>query len=136
MNAAQTDLIQYRMERAKSTLRDAELLRGQGGSLWSVANRAYYAMFYAALAMLLTQGKGASKHSGVLSLFDLLFVKTGRFPKEFSRLFHRAFELRQMGDYRDLLELDEQQVDELLAGARRFVAAVESTLRDYLERDL
>jgi uncharacterized protein (UPF0332 family) len=37
-------------------------------------SRAYYAMFYAALALLTSLGKGASKHSGALALFDQLFV--------------------------------------------------------------
>lgn len=34
-------LIRYRMERARATLRDALLLMSQGGSHWSVVNRAY-----------------------------------------------------------------------------------------------
>ena len=43
----QQDLIAYRLERARETLRDAELLFDQGGM-----NRAYYAMFYTVLALL------------------------------------------------------------------------------------
>jgi hypothetical protein len=44
-------------------------------------NRAYYAMFYAVLA-LLAQGKQEnSKHSGAIALFDKDFVKLGIFKK-------------------------------------------------------
>lgn len=58
-------LIQYRLERAGETLRDAHLLLDKGGSSASVVNRAYYAMFYAVLALLITIEEGTSKHNGV-----------------------------------------------------------------------
>jgi uncharacterized protein (UPF0332 family) len=40
-------------------------------------NRAYYAIFYAANAMLATKGLERSKHSGVIATFRQHFVKTG-----------------------------------------------------------
>ena len=116
------------MERARETLQDAHLLLQQGGSPGSIINRAYYAMFYAALALLTTLGKGASKHSGVISLFDQLFVKTGDFPKNMSKAIHKAFDLRQIGDYRELIELDQEQAQEVMLSAEQFVNAVEEYL--------
>ncbi len=121
-------LIAYRMERARETLRDAHLLINQGGSPWSVINRAYYAMFYAVLALLTTLGKGSSKHSGVISQFDQLFIKTGEFPKTMSKDLHKAFGLRQIGDYRELIVLDREQEEEILRSADQFVEAVEKHL--------
>ncbi|MGE5588787.1 MAG: HEPN domain-containing protein [Clostridia bacterium] len=45
-------LIRYRLEQAYSALRQAEILAREAE--WSgVVNRAYYAMFYASLALLL-----------------------------------------------------------------------------------
>jgi len=43
-------LINYRMERAHQTLNAAQLLYEQSADSASIVNRAYYAMFYAALA--------------------------------------------------------------------------------------
>ena len=40
------DLIQYRLERARESLRDAEILFENEGSPVSVVNRAYYSIFY------------------------------------------------------------------------------------------
>lgn len=57
-------LIQYRMERAFQTLNAAQLLREQNADTASIVNRAYYAMFYAALALLATIGEETSKHGG------------------------------------------------------------------------
>lgn len=119
----QQGLISYRLERARETLRDAELLFDQGGM-----NRAYYAMFYVVLALLIMVGVGTSKHSGVIALFDEHFVRPGKFPKEMSKVLHRAFDLRQIGDYRELLTLDEAQAEEILDAAKVFVHAVEQFL--------
>jgi len=117
-------LIDYRMERTRETLQDARLLLKLGGSPGSIINRAYYAMFYATLALLTTLGKGASKHSGVISHFDKSFVKTGKFPKDMSKALHKAFDLRQIGDYRELIELDKEQAQEVVRSAEQFVDAV------------
>ncbi|NJN63373.1 MAG: hypothetical protein HC795_19310 [Coleofasciculaceae cyanobacterium RL_1_1] len=42
-------------------------------------------MFYALLGLLATKGLGTSKHSGVISLFDREFVRTGIFPRGYRR---------------------------------------------------
>jgi uncharacterized protein (UPF0332 family) len=66
------DLIQYRLESAREMLRDAQLLKENDGSPKSIVNRAYYAVFYASLALLVTADVEPSKHSGVLAKFDEL----------------------------------------------------------------
>lgn len=128
MNDYRRTLIRYRMERARATLQDALLLRTQSGSSWSVVNRAYYAMFYATIALLLHIGQSSSKHSGVIRLFDQHFIKTGTLSPEMSRWLHRAFELRQIGDYHETAELEEQQIDLLLQQAEQFIRQVDEYL--------
>ncbi len=121
-------LISYRLRRARETLRDAHVLWGQGGSPGSVINRSYYAMFYAVLALLTTLGKGSSKHSGVISLFDQYFVKSGELPEAMSKALHKAFDMRQIADYRELYPLEREQAEEALGSADRFVEAVDKYL--------
>lgn len=65
------DLLRYRMEQAHETLREGEILLGEA-ALRGTINRAYYAMFYALLALLAMKQLGTSKHSSALSLFDSL----------------------------------------------------------------
>lgn len=74
-------LVAYRLKEAHEVLLDAQKLLRDHGSPRSVVNRAYYAMFYAVLALLATIGIGSAKHSGVIALFDLHFVKTGVYGK-------------------------------------------------------
>jgi uncharacterized protein (UPF0332 family) len=123
-------LISYRLEQAQTALDDAKyLLEGQR-SPQGIINRSYYAMFYAAIALLQKIGKIPSKHAGVISLFDTEFVKKGIFPKELSRDFHRAFELRQVSDYRTTKPLQRDQAQQVWNKAVDLVQAV----KDYLQK--
>ncbi len=125
------DLIQYRLESAREMLRDAQLLMENGGSPKSIVNRAYYAVFYAALALLVTADVEPGKHTGVLAKFDELFVRQGIFAKEMSRILHHAFDMRQAGDYQKSRVITSEKADEVLHSAEEFVSTIESKLADY-----
>lgn len=124
MNSDQLpELLRYRIEQAHEGLSDAKTLFANG-SLRGTINRAYYAMFYAVLALLATRQLGTSKHSGAIALFDREFVKTGIFSTELSKTLHLAFDRRQTHDYGELIELDKQAVEETLQTAQHFVLVV------------
>ena len=71
---------------------------------------------------------GTSKHIGSISLFDREFIKTGIFDKNMSKSLHRAFELRQKGDYMEDAEVTQKDVDDILPQAIDFV----KNIKDYL----
>jgi uncharacterized protein len=85
-------------------------------------------MFYAVLALLQKFEKQPRKHSGVIALFDAEFVKKEIFPIEFSKHFHRAFELRQVSDYHASEPVRLEDVDELIENAASFVRGIEKYL--------
>ena len=122
-------LVSYRLEQAQTALDDAKYLMEGERSSQSIINRSYYAMFYAAIALLQKIGKIPSKHAGVISLFDTEFVKKGIFQKELSKDFHKAFELRQASDYRTTKTLKREQAEQIWSKAIHFVQAI----RDYLK---
>lgn len=122
------DLIQYRLESAREMLRDAQLLRENGGSPKSIVNRAYYEVFYASLALLVTANVEPVKHSGVLAKFDELFIRQGIFSKEMSRILHHAFDMRQVGDYQKSRVITEEQAVEVLKSAEDFVRTIEEKI--------
>ena len=121
-------LIGYRLVEAREALEDANFLLTAGRPHRTIINRCYYAMFYAALALLQSVGKTSSKHAGVLSLFDREFVLKGVFPKELSRDFRRAFDLRQTSDYAVGSPIDPPLVTNTYQAAVRFV----ETMTKYL----
>jgi uncharacterized protein (UPF0332 family) len=123
------DLSIYRLSQAQESLREAQVLLREGMSLRSVMNRLYYAMFYAVLALLQTKQLGTSKHSGAIALFDREFVKTGIFPKEMSKALHRAFELRQKGDYLEDMEIARADIDEVTPLAEEFIRMATAVIK-------
>jgi uncharacterized protein (UPF0332 family) len=123
-------LVAYRLEQADESLEAASILLDQGLIRPSV-NRAYYAMFYAVLALLAGRKKETSKHSGAISLFDREFVKTGIFPKDLSRWLHGAFDLRQRTDYETQLQVSKEESIRILTEAREFVAEVKAKILDH-----
>jgi uncharacterized protein (UPF0332 family) len=121
-------LIRYRLEQAQVALDDAKFLIDGKRSPQSIVNRSFYAMFYAALALLQKAGKVPSKHTGVISLFDTEFALKGVFPKELSKDFHKAFELRQISDYKVVEVLSPEKAQDTWNKAVRFVQAVKKYL--------
>ena len=67
MNEDLYALVSYRLEEAHESLEEAVLLL-EGHKPRGALSRAYYAMFYATLALLTTKSLGASKHSGVIRI--------------------------------------------------------------------
>jgi uncharacterized protein (UPF0332 family) len=124
-------LIKHRLDQAQTALDDAKFLCEGKRSSQSILNRAYYAMFYAALARLQKIGKVPSKHTGVISLFDTEFVIKGIFTKELSKNFHKLFEMRQVSDYKTSDETTAEQVEDAIKRAGLFV---ESVIK-YIETD-
>jgi uncharacterized protein (UPF0332 family) len=106
----------------------------EGGFYGIAVNRAYYAFFYAATALLLTLDITRSKHSGVLAAFRQHFVKPGEFAAQASRDYGEAFELRNMADYEMLGEAGEAQARATVERAQRFLERCEAYLaeRGYL----
>ena len=121
-------LIRYRVEQAQVALDDAKYLLEGDRSPQSIVNRSYYAMFYAALALMQKISKAPSKHSGVISLFDKEFVMKGIFEKELSKDFHKAFELRQTFDYKVIKNIGLDKAAEIYQKAVIFVKEVDKYL--------
>lgn len=126
----QIQLSRYRLKQAAESIDEAVCLLSGKESPRSIINRAYYAMFYSVLALIVFEPYSSSKHSGVLSYFNKKFIKEGIFSEELGRSINKAFELRQEGDYREYVELTYEQVKPFMEEARVFVQKV----KDYLEK--
>jgi len=123
------ELVRHRMEQAHAALTDAKFLLDGQRTPQSVINRSYYAMFYAALALLQTIGKTPSKHTGVIGIYDTEFMRKGVFPKESSIAFHDAFDARLVSDYQPVRDATRDEAAPILARAQGFVAEVDSYLK-------
>jgi uncharacterized protein (UPF0332 family) len=119
------ELARHRIARANDALSDANLLMEQR-HFTGALNRLYYAAFYAARALLATKTLDSSRHSGVISLFQEHFVKTGLISTDIARALPRAFEKRQTSDYGDFIEPSREEVLSLFEQVKVFVASCEA----------
>ncbi len=94
----------------------------------TAVNRAYYAIFYAASALLWTRGISRSKHAGVISAFREYFVKPGIIEREYSDLYGAVMESRISSDYEIMLGADRPITQKALDAARRFVDRIAAYL--------
>jgi uncharacterized protein (UPF0332 family)/predicted nucleotidyltransferase len=115
---------------AWQALRTAESEFVQAKDYQVVANRAYYAIFYAANAMLATLGRQRSKHPLVMSLFRELFVKSGAVEPAFIRDYEETMKRRHMSDYDLNVLISADYVRVGLEAAQRFTSRVERYLSE------
>ena len=74
MKSAVKELIKGYIQKAEGKLGVARRLFASG-DYEDAVSRAYYAVYHATQALLLTEGQRAETHRGVITLFGLLFVK-------------------------------------------------------------
>lgn len=122
------DLANYRLERAKLDLADAELLF-QENSLLSANNRAYYAIFHALRAVLATARIDFKKHKDVIAYFNQYYVKTEIFPKIISKKISIASRTREDSDYDDEYIADASQTQSQIESAQYIIKLVEEYLQ-------
>lgn len=123
MTEPQDDLVRNRLQRAVETLDEARVL-SEAGRWRGYVNRLYYACFYAVSALLLKHGLTSSKHTGVRSLFNLHFVKTGKVAPKLGQFYNELFQHRQEGDYMDSVNFEEEGVRPWLEFAGEFLKEI------------
>ena len=118
--------------KAKRFLRSAEVLL-LDGDYDSCVSRCYYAMFFMAEAVLLSQGLKASSHKGVISLFGEQFIKRGILRKELGRTLNDTYDSRQIGDYAIGFMITKDEAESRLKKARSFVTEVGLYLEEVIK---
>jgi uncharacterized protein (UPF0332 family) len=130
MTSGETDSqeIQLYLDAAREALASAKL-NLDNDFFTTAASRTYYAVFYAASALLKAKGLAYSKHTAVLSAFRQHFIKTGIFPTKISDFYKIAFDTRQVGDYELATQFESEILRTNLAEAKTFVKEVERWLQ-------
>ncbi len=122
-------LIKYRINRAEETLDDAKLAI-ENNRLHLAANRIYYSVFYVVSALALKKGFTTSKHSQLLGWFNKEIVKAGLVDKKLGKFYLDAFEMRQEGDYDDLVSFDLTYIKDKFEIAQEFVKRIKKLIND------
>jgi uncharacterized protein (UPF0332 family) len=123
--------VREELEVAKARLKAAKLLF-EKGMLEDAVNRAYYAFFHAAKAMLNTLGFDAKTHAGLISEFGLRIIKTKMLDKKFAQYFRRAFEMRESSDYEIGIVFGKDEVQLLIRNAEEFLKKAQKFVEERL----
>jgi len=125
--SSKQDYVDYRMSQARETLEAARsLARDQHWN--SVINRLYYSCFYAISALLFENDINARSHSGIKHQFGLHFVKPGLIDKRTTETYINLFDFRQMGDYADFTDFNEEKTVPLIPQVESLLDRIEELI--------
>ena len=91
-------------------------------------SRAYYSMFYAAKAVLLTKDIITRTHRGTISQLNSNFVRVGEFEEMVWKYLPLSETLREEADYSITKRITQEESDEILIGAQIFIQRCESLI--------
>ncbi|MBC8506250.1 MAG: HEPN domain-containing protein [Chloroflexi bacterium] len=117
------------LEKAARAIDAAEMLL-QNDHIEFAVGRVYYAMFYAAEALLNEKDLQFSKHGGVHGAFGKHFVKTGLFDPKYHRWLLNAFDRRIVGDYSVEHNFTNTEVKMMIGHARQFLQETQRYLAE------
>ncbi|MBL7970603.1 MAG: HEPN domain-containing protein [Prolixibacteraceae bacterium] len=122
-----TELIRYRLEEAKETIADVQLLI-ENDRLRAAVNRIYYGMFYSLLALGLAYQFETSKHQQLLGWFNKNFIHEGLIDARFGKIINKASNRRTQGDYESYVEFDKDVILEMFDEMKEFISEIEGFL--------
>jgi uncharacterized protein (UPF0332 family) len=124
------DYLRHRLERSYEDLAWA---RGawERGEYRLALNRAYYAVFHLAAAVLADLDVMRRRHSGVESAFHEYLIKPGFIEPEYGRFYREARQWREDADYHFGVEFTVEKTHQVLEQAERTVARLERFLHEH-----
>ncbi len=125
----QQRLIAGRLNKSRERLMAAKTLL-QAKFYSDALSRSYYAIFFAAKAVLAIKGSEPKRHGGVVSEFNLHFVKTKIVEQEMGAILAQARVKRELGDYDDFYEATRTEAERQLHRAESFVKRMEKLVED------
>ena len=121
--------IQYRINRARETYKDAQVLF-EMGSINSSVNRLYYSASYATIALLLGRNIKVKSHKGVQQKLGEEFVLKGIISKDLAKAYSILSDYRHKGDYDDLYEFDSEVINKLFDPIKALIERIETLLEE------
>jgi uncharacterized protein (UPF0332 family) len=127
MSYQKDDLIQYRINKAQTTLLEAKSLADNG--YWNgTVNRLYYSCFYAVIALLAKSDISARTHNGVRSEFFRLYIKSEILDKGYSSLYSNLMGKRHEIDYGDFQQFEKKDILPLINQVEEFISRIKELI--------
>lgn len=116
-------LSDIRFEHSKDCLTAAQKLIEQQ-CYKDAANRSYYAIFHAMRSVLVFDGIDMKHHSGIISEFRRLYIKTEIFDVKLSEIISLLLDARTESDYDDFYIVSKSEAEEQVENAEIFIETI------------
>lgn len=118
-------IVQMEMEKSNRFMEQATLVAEQ--DMWDlVANRIYYSVYHAVLAMFIKDGIEARTHKGAVIVFGQKYVSTGMFDNKWGKLYSKLQDIREKCDYNLVYITTEVEMEPLLIGSKQMIAEIKA----------
>lgn len=122
-----TEEVKKLIEKSEHALEVAEELLRDGYPS-DAASKIYYSMYYAAQALLKSEGIDVTKHSAVESALGYYFAKPGRLDPKYHRMLIDARKIREIADYDIQEEIVEPVATLKIEEGKAFLTALKARL--------
>jgi uncharacterized protein (UPF0332 family) len=116
-------IINYKIEKSKSTLLDSKFLI-DNKKYHIAANRIYYSVFYIISALAVKSNFETSKHNQLIGWFIKNFIATGKIEKIYGKIIVKLFDNRTKADYDDFSEFSEAQTLKMFEEAENMINVI------------
>ncbi len=128
MEKKSTQEIKDCLKRAEKSLKAARLLF-EKEIYPDAASRAYYAMHYAAKAVLLTEDISPKTHKGLVAKFSERIIRMGKLSAKQLKELSMGLNLRIRSDYEIDFEPSKGDISKILADAEDFIDSVKKLIK-------
>ena len=131
MDPKKVDLIRTQIHKSEEKLKAAKTLLREG-FVDDAISRAYYAMFHAASAVLLSEGITVESHGALKTIFGLHFIRTGKIDRKYGRWLNKLKDERENGDYDIFTSFESEDAKEDINEAEQFLVEMKRFLTQNL----
>ncbi|MBI2263519.1 HEPN domain-containing protein [Candidatus Berkelbacteria bacterium] len=117
------------LDKAREKLEAAEILLKEEKFEDSVS-RSYYAILYAARALLVKDKIYPKSHAGTITIFSQKYIKTKKVSRKFISIFAETERAREIADYGLEVEFSREFTQNKLNQSKEFVQRIEDLLKD------
>lgn len=125
---ARQEYVKLRLKLAGDKITAAKILL-ENHQYRDTVSRAYYAIYYAAKALLLHHGQDPHSHKGVDILFRKFCAAHKRPEIAFAKMFSLMREMRLNADYKEKINIGGEDAQEAIDMAKSFLKEIKSLIK-------
>ncbi|MCL1940839.1 MAG: HEPN domain-containing protein [Synergistaceae bacterium] len=124
-------MIKICMEKSEEAFEEAVIL-SEKDRYNGAANRAYYSIFQAENALLLTKKIFGNTHKHVHNSISNEFVKSGELPDDIYKRIKEIERIRAIGDYSKIKSVTKEEMEETISEAKKILGIAKELIADFL----